>query len=120
MGYRCGTQNKGAPSDLPAADAQYHKSYYDSFRQMTGTSSMHNKPHFIDFSLNVCINYMYENSAQTFTAVQLYDKYCNNGGKLSRKQMWSRLTDILVMKLLLYMWWVVHPLLVSERLLDNY
>jgi len=88
---------KGVLTDLPAADAQYHKKCYDAFMVIPKYTNLSlNSDVIDDDALNSVINDMYANQQLlTWTAIELHDMYCSLGGLLSRRQMFQNLTNYL-------------------------
>uniref|UniRef100_UPI00358E0907 uncharacterized protein n=1 Tax=Myxine glutinosa TaxID=7769 RepID=UPI00358E0907 len=88
---------KGALTDLPAADAQYHKKCYDLFMIMPKHTNLLRQCRVNDDdALEMVINHLYDNQKLcTWTSIELYDMYCSFGGELSCKQMFSKLVTTL-------------------------
>ena len=85
---------KGALTDLPAADAQYHKQCYDKFAYIpknTNLSEQSKKTD--DEALNLVIDDMYKNqNICSWTSCELFKMYCDFEGLLTAKQMFNKLT----------------------------
>ena len=85
---------KGAVSDLPAADAQYHKKCYDAFMTIPKKTNLSLSRKITDDALKRVVDDMYAHQNDcTWASVELYDKYKSFGGTLSRKQMFQNLTN---------------------------
>lgn len=97
LGRQVEIRIKGALTDLPAADAQYHKRCYDDFVQVPRFSNLSSGSCQIDDNaLELLIRDMFRNQElRTWTTLELYDMYCGFGGLLSRQQMFTKLTTYL-------------------------
>jgi len=80
---------KGALSDLPAADAQYHKKCYGDLIVIPKYTNLSPSSDVIsDKTQQLIITDMYANQqVRTWTTIELYDTYCSLGRMLSRKQI---------------------------------
>lgn len=81
--------------DLPAAEAQYHVHCYDNFRKISPNASeqglvIDDKP------MKELVDEIYVSRRLcTWTSIELHEKYVSYGGKLTRKQMFSKLSMLL-------------------------
>lgn len=83
--------------DLAAAEAQYHFCCYDNFRKIPSVDSEQDLE-MEDKAMNELIDEMYVHRRMcTWTSIELHEKYVSNGGKLTRKQMFSKIWEM--------MWW---------------
>ena len=88
---------KGALTDLPAADAQYHKKCYKDFVTIPKYTDLSSHCEVTDDdALKMVIDDMYDKQFScTWTSTELHDIYCRFGGILSSKQMLTKLIDCL-------------------------
>ena len=88
---------KGALTDLPAAEAQYHKKCFNKFMVIPKYADLSSDPIVLDDdALKVVVDDMYANQhVSTWTTIELHDMYCGLGGLLSRQQMFAKLTSYL-------------------------
>lgn len=87
--------------DLAAAEAQYHYRCYDSFRKIPPSDSEKSiliddeaMKNLVDEMYPLCPNqlgYLDMDRLRTWTSIELHEKYTSYGGKLTRKQMFSKL-----------------------------
>jgi len=75
--------------DLAAAEAQYHIRCYDEFRKIPMHTDQTST--IADPALKLVIDEMYTNRRQTWTSIELHDKYISHDGQLSRKKMFTNL-----------------------------
>lgn len=77
---------KGALTDLPAADAQYHKKCYVDFMSIPVYVNLSfNTDAIDDDALKPVVDDMYANQQlRTWTTMELYDMYCGFGGHVTR------------------------------------
>jgi hypothetical protein len=83
---------KGALTDLPAADAQYHKRCYDEFMVIPKYTNM--PFNCGDHALELVITDMYaKKDSRTWNTIELHELYSAFGGMLSRQHMLANLVD---------------------------
>ena len=85
---------KGALTDLPAADAQYHKKCYNDFMAIPQYTDLNPQTNLCDGDpMKLVIDDMLANKLlRTWTSLELYEMYLGLGGQLSRQQMLTNLT----------------------------
>ena len=77
--------------DLAAAEAQYHYRCYDNFRKIPPSDSEQSLL-VDDEAMKKLVDEMYVNCRLcTWTSIELHEKYTGYGGKLTQKQMFSKL-----------------------------
>lgn len=77
--------------DLAAVEAQYHYRCYDNFRKIPPSDSEQSIL-VDDEAMKKLVDEMYINRRLcTWTSIELHEKYTGYGGKLTRKQMFSKL-----------------------------
>ena len=79
-------------SDLPAAECKYHVRCYDSFTKVPKYADLPTG-HADENALKQVIEYMNRDRSRLWNSVELHSLYSDLGGKLARRDMFSKLTD---------------------------
>ena len=97
----------GAPADLHAADAEYHRDYYNNFTKCNnvqyGNSTCTSEEQLKDFAIGKVIESMNEDKHKMWTSVDLYSIYCtyDKSGGVTRRTLIEKLQNILGDEILL-------------------